>query len=289
MTGRGRHCLQGRSLSLWLIAAGLCIIFLDLMPGPSHAGEPERDPVAMVVVPAGPFVFGSAENQGRPDERPQRTVHLDAFAIDQVEVTNDRYLVFLRATGRKAPLNVYGDAPLLKEPGIGNLPVVQVTWHDAADYCHWVGKRLPTEAEWEKAARGPDGREYPWGNQAPGPQHANFDRDWDGKATLRPVGTTPGGRSAYGVDDMSGNAREWIQDWYAPDAYSRTAVKNPQGPESGLLKVIRGGSWHSPLADIRAAARGKGGFALKTHGTGFRCARDETPQPSHTGHRGRTP
>ncbi|RMH35826.1 MAG: formylglycine-generating enzyme family protein [Nitrospirae bacterium] len=228
----------------------------------------------MVIVPAGPFLYGSPEGEGRPDEHPQRTIELSAFAIDRYEVTNERYLAFLRATGHRVPINVYGSGSLMEEEGIGQLPVVQVTWHDAADFCEWEDKRLPTEAEWEKAARGIDGRRYPWGNDPPTPARANFDREWSGKTTLDPVGSHPEGVSPYGVHDMAGNVREWVQDWYDEHAHLLAARRNPQGPARGLLKVIRGGSWRSFASDIRTAARGKGGFALKTHGIGFRCVKD---------------
>ena len=236
-------------------------------------GVKENDPVPMVVIPAGEFKRGNIEGVGRADEWPQRAIYLDAFAIDQVEVTNERYLAFLQATGHRHPLNPYGSGPLLSAKGIENLPVVQVSWYDATAYCRWAHKRLPTEAEWEKAARGADGRRFPWGNEPPTSQHANFDREWAEAKTLAPVGSLPGGDSPYGVKDMAGNTREWVQDWYDPNYYAVSSDRNPQGPEKGVVRSIRGGSWHSPLADIGTAARGRGGFALQTHGTGFRCAR----------------
>jgi formylglycine-generating enzyme len=266
------------------IVAGLAA-FLITAPLPLQAGltATERDTVPMVVVPGGPFLMGSGDGQGRDDERPQRTVHVDAFAIDSVEVTNARFLAFVEATGHRHPPNPYGDGVLTSAKGIEQLPIVQVNWHDAADYCQWAGKRLATEAEWEKAARGADGRLYPWGNESPTAERANYEREWDDGKALLAVGTTPNGQSFYGVHDMSGNAREWIQDWYAPDYYKQAPDRNPRGPEQGVLKVIRGGSWRSPLADISATARGRGGFALRTHGTGFRCARSpEQPSDSTT-------
>jgi formylglycine-generating enzyme required for sulfatase activity len=227
----------------------------------------------MVTIPAGPFLMGSQNPKGRADEWPQRTVYVDTFAIDQVEVTNERYMAFVATTGHRSPPNPYGTGVLSSAKGIERLPVVQVSWYDAKAYCSWAKKRLPTEAEWEKAARGTDGRMYPWGDDQPTPTRANFDREWVEDKTLHPVGSLSGGDSPYGIKDMSGNAREWVQDWYDPDYYANAPEKNPQGPDKGIVRVIRGGSWHSPLSDITATARGRGGFALQTHGTGFRCVR----------------
>lgn len=240
-------------------------------PSPSSHGP---DPVPMIIIPAGEFLMGSPEGQGRPDEWPQRSVYLDAFEIDQVEVTNERYMRFVKATGHRPPPDPFGTGPLQSIKGLEQLPVVQTTWYDAKAYCTWAQKRLPTEAEWEKAARGTDGRLYPWGNDPPTPRRANFDREWDDQRTLHAVGSLPEGDSPYGVKDMAGNAREWVADWYDADYYAQAPDRNPQGPEKkGVVRSIRGGSWHSPANDIRAAARGRGGFALQTHGTGFRCAR----------------
>ncbi|MCP9438745.1 MAG: formylglycine-generating enzyme family protein [Nitrospira sp.] len=242
--------------------------------GTSSPSSHGPDPVPMVIIPAGEFLMGSPEGQGRPDEWPQRSIYLDAFEIDQVEVTNERYMRFVKATGHRPPPNPFGTGPLQSIEGLEQLPVVQTTWYDATAYCHWAKKRLPTEAEWEKAARGTDGRLYPWGNDPPTPRRANFDREWDDQRTLHAVGSLPEGDSPYGVKDMAGNAREWVADWYDADYYAHAPDRNPQGPEKkGVVRSIRGGSWHSPANDIRAAARGRGGFALQTHGTGFRCAR----------------
>jgi formylglycine-generating enzyme required for sulfatase activity len=240
----------------------------------ASADRKEIDPVPMVMIPAGEFLMGSPEGQGRADEWPQRSVYLDAFAIDQVEVTNERYMAFVTATGHRNPPNPYGTGPLVSVKGIEQLPVVQSTWYDAKAYCSWAKKRLPTEAEWEKAARGTDGRLFPWGNEPATLKRANFDREWEEDKTLYPVGSLLGGDSPYGVKDMAGNAREWVADWYEADYYKQAPVRNPQGPDKkGVVRSIRGGSWHSPVADITTTARGRGGFALQTHGTGFRCAR----------------
>lgn len=234
----------------------------------------EVDPVTMVTIPAGEFLMGNPEGKGRADEWPQRSVYLDAFSIDQVEVSNERYMAFVKSTGHRNPPNPYGTGPLKSITGMEQLPVVQTTWYDAKAYCSWAKKRLPTEAEWEKAARGTDGRLFPWGNAPATSKQANFDREWEAEKTLYPVGTHKDGDSPYGVKDMAGNAREWVSDWYDPDYYKHAPDRNPQGPDKkGVVRSIRGGSWHSPMADITASARGRGGFALQTHGTGFRCAR----------------
>ena len=266
-----------RNKARWKIVAAIVAVAGAVSQSPVAAAPPaskELDPVPMVTIPAGEFLMGNPEGKGRADEWPQRSIYLDAFTIDQVEVTNERYMVFVTTTGHRNPPNPYGTGPLVSVKGIEQLPVVQTTWYDAKAYCAWAKKRLPTEAEWEKAARGTDGRLFPWGNEPATPKRANFDREWEDEKTLYPVGTLPEGDSPYGVKDMAGNAREWVSDWYDADYYKHAPERNPQGPDKkGVVRSIRGGSWHSPLADITTSARGRGGFALQTHGTGFRCAR----------------
>jgi formylglycine-generating enzyme required for sulfatase activity len=268
---------------MWCVIMLFGFILTGAIQSATAAEKPmiEKDPVEMVVIPAGPFIRGSAPGEGRLDEQPRRKIYVKAFAIDKYEVRNAHYMKFLEETLHKPPMNVFAERPFGEEEGIANLPVVQVTWHDAVDYCFWAGKRLPTEAEWEKAARGTDGRKYPWGNDPPVTQKANFDKDWEGKKTFVPVTALPEGQSVYGLFNLSGNVREWVQDWYDAEYYSNAPDRNPKGPETGILKVLRGGSWRSFDADLTATSRGKGGFALKTHGIGFRCARDIGPgQPA---------
>jgi len=161
------QCLR-RSSTCWSTIVAMMAIVCTVAIAPVVAAPPvpkEVDPVPMVTIPAGEFLMGNSEGKGRADEWPQRSVYLDEFAIDQVEVTNERYLAFVATTGHRSPPNPYGTGPLLSVKGIEQLPVVQATWYDAKAYCSWTKKRLPTEAEWEKAARGTDGRLFPWGNE----------------------------------------------------------------------------------------------------------------------------
>jgi formylglycine-generating enzyme required for sulfatase activity len=221
-----------------------------------------EDGAEMVLVPAGEFTMGSNEYD---DEKPPRRVYLDAFHIDKYEVTNAQYRRFIQATRRAAPSYEY-DA---RFNGVTQ-PVVGVSWHDAAAYCGWAGKRLPTEAEWEKAARGTDGRKYPWG-EAWDASRANADDSKLGRTT--PVGSYPSGASPYGVHDMAGNVFEWVADWYAADYYQRSPERNPQGPDSGQSRVVRGGSWLISPIILRASVRISSSPGNRYNYVGFRCAR----------------
>jgi len=262
-------------MKTWLKTLFTIVLVLALPHLTAAAGPViEKDPVDMVTIPAGPFIRGSSDSEGRPDERPRQKIILNAYALDKYEVTNRQYKKFIEETLHKPPLNVYDDGKEFDISNVEDLPVVQVTWHDAVDYCFWAGKRLPTESEWEKAARGTKGQIYPWGNSDDAAPLANFDREWKGTETLMDVTSIPEGASPYGILHMAGNVREWVEDWYDSDYYTVSGNRNPKGPDKGILKVIRGGSWRSFLSDLRVASRGKGGFALKTHGIGFRCARD---------------
>jgi formylglycine-generating enzyme required for sulfatase activity len=220
-------------------------------------------PADMVYVPAGEFEMGS--NQGDADQQPAHRVYLDAFYIDQYEVTNARYEQFVRAKGRKPPM-WWGDERF-RGP---QQPVVGITWEEAAAYCRWLDKRLPTEAEWEKAARGTRGRLYPWGdNFVYG--RANIVVPDDGYEYTAPVGSYPGGASPYGALDMAGNVAEWCADWYAADYYQHSPRHNPQGPANGEYRVVRGGSWNGSSYEARSTHRWRYFPDTPRSYIGFRC------------------
>ena len=235
----------------------------------------------MVLIPAGEFLMGSPEGEGAFDEHPQHVVYLDDYYIDKYEVTNEQFNEFVETTGyvTDAERKGYGEvwnpkeySPLISYNAAGvnwrcpntwrtdtsphpkvwdnyhlankmNYPVIQTSWNDAQAYVTWAGKRLPTEAEWEKAARETDGRKWPWGNVfdlniGDVTIHTNISGD-----EPLPVGRFPTGISPYGVYDLAGNVQEWVADWYAPNYYERSPKNNPKGPETGEFRVIRGGSW----------------------------------------------
>ncbi|MBM4124724.1 MAG: formylglycine-generating enzyme family protein [Nitrospira sp.] len=240
-----------------------------------------KDGAPMVVIPEGPFTMGS--NEGAGNERPEHKVFLDRYAIDKFEVSISLYAKFLQAA-KYAPPSTWDDESVT---AAGDRPAVGLSWADAEAYCRWAGKRLPTEAEWEKAARGADGRRYPWGHMQPFVDIANYNRGvWVSDAvTLAPVaggvqgmsvrhGTKEGGKSPYGLYQMAGNAAEWVADWYDREYYQKSPARNPKGPGSGDKRVIRGGSWNDPPANIRTTARVSAEPDFQDRAIGARCAMD---------------
>ncbi|MBI4233122.1 MAG: SUMF1/EgtB/PvdO family nonheme iron enzyme [Chloroflexi bacterium] len=208
----------------------------------------------MVLVPAGEFVMGS--NDEVRDEKPAHRLYLDAFFIDQYEVTNAQWNAYARATGKSTK----------SEPD--DHPVVNATWGDARDYCQWAGKRLPTEAEWEKAARGTDRRTYPWG------EGVDESKAHYGSGGTKPVGSYPAGVSPYGAYDMAGNVWEWVADWYDGKYYAQSPSRNPAGPSNGSARSIRGGSWADDTSYLSASGRDYGNPTSTFVSLGFRCAQD---------------
>jgi formylglycine-generating enzyme required for sulfatase activity len=226
--------------------------------------ETSNATAGMVLVPGGEFVMGV---EGEGDNSPEHRVYIDSFYLDACEVTNARYFEFCTATGRRLP-EFWGMDVFHCGPAYPDHPVIGVSWRDALAYAEWAGKRLPTEAEWEYAARGGlTGRNFPTGDDLDSTM-ANF----SSKGTV-PVGSFP--PNGFGLHDMAGNVVEWIHDYYDESYYAESPYKNPKGPDEGKFCVIRGGGWHSGkycnrVAHRNALIRGWVDFAL-----GFRCAMDE--------------
>jgi formylglycine-generating enzyme required for sulfatase activity len=290
-------------------------------PAPIDTRVRATDGMAMVYVPAGEFQMGNTGTQWIwggslqngdfnlqvfTDEQPRRTVYLDAFWIDQTEVTVGMFRTFVEATGyettaeREGWGNPWTEGPMEEEwprvPGADwqhprgpessaqdDHPVVQVSWEDAAAYCEWAGGQLPTEAQWEKAARGTDGRMWPWGNTYDGALGSFCDAQcpierWkqdsfdDGYAFTAPVGSYPGGASPYGALDMAGNVWEWVADWYEEDYYADSPSQNPIGPESGTDRAMRGGAWLDTEPWVRCTVRHQNPSWSRCDDVGFRCA-----------------
>jgi formylglycine-generating enzyme required for sulfatase activity/predicted Ser/Thr protein kinase len=219
----------------------------------------ERDGAVMVYVPGGTFQMGSTE--GADDEQPVHSVTLDSFWIDQTEVTNAQYRKCVEDGACEEP-GCWDDSDL----NAPDQPVVCVIWYEAQAYCEWAGGRLPTEAEWEYAARGPQGNKYPWGDDEPTCELAQFS-ECSGKAAS--VGSFPDGASWSEALDMAGNVWEWVNDWYGE--YPSTDQTNPIGPETGDNKVLRGGSWGNFAGDVRSAYRSRGIPHDSNSSDGFRC------------------
>jgi len=217
----------------------------------------------MVYVPAGEFIMG--DDQGPDDCRPAHRVYVDAFLIDKYEVTNRQYRRFMEATGYGPPGGFYD--PRLRDD---DQPVVGVTWYEAVAFASWVGKRLPTEAEWEKAARGGQGFLYPWGNAW---KADRCNSSLAGLGVTAPVGSFPLGAGPYGIFDLAGNASEWCADWYDAFYYEYSPERNPQGPNYGFMRVVRGGAYTDGPERLRTFVRQGLAPASKILTVGFRCAR----------------
>lgn len=235
----------------------------------------------MVAIPVGTYTMGS--NDGPDDERPAHRVDVAGFEIDRLPVTNARFAEFLNAVGSRnqngerlfdvddpdARIHMIGNR-WVADGGFENHPVVEVAWPGARDYCAWRNKRLPTEAEWEKAARGTDGRKYPWGNTPPDRTRGQFAARYNDTA---PAGAFPAGASPYGVLDLAGNAWEWVSSAYR--AYPYAANDGREDQKAGPVRATRGGGHDSPAHEITTTERGRNlsrNPGAGHHNIGFRCA-----------------
>lgn len=239
-----------------------------LAPGATQVSE--KDGMVMVYVPEGTFTMGSEDHYYHYEERPVHTVYLDAFWIDRTEVTNGMYAKCVQAGVCTSPFyygsshrnNYYGNSQY------DNYPVIYVSWEQAKTYCEWTGRRLPTEAEWEKAARGTTGLTYPWGDNHPDGNLVNYNNYYRHTDTTE-VGSYPNGASPYGALDMAGNVWEWVADWYGDNYYANSSERNPTGPDSGTARVVRGGSWIG--AFVRTTYRSYYRPSVSKPDLGFRC------------------
>jgi len=263
------------SLVVVLVVSGFAFLFVmnsqrsDVTPTvPAAAFAP------MAFIPAGDFLMGSsdADKDAPSNEKPQHTVSLDAFWMDKFEVTNAQYQKCVDAGKCAAPRNSFSStrSAYYGNSQFDNYPVIEVAWNDAKTFCEWSGKRLPTEAEWEKAARGTDGRIYPWGNIFDASK-LNSSEGKRGDTTS--VGSYSAGASPYGIMDLAGNMWEWVADWYDGKYYSSSPRSNPPGSSSGQFRVLRGGAWYDNQDLVRAAFRFVDLPTITNDVFGFRCAR----------------
>ena len=216
-------------------------------------------PEGMVVIPAGEFWMGTED--GLQDARPQHRVYLSSYWFDKFEATNARYRQCVEGGGCTPPK----DRQTFEDPQRAYHPVTNITWNQARSFCQWQGKRLPTEAEWEKAARGTDGRRYPWGNDG------EFMTSVNG---VEPVGRQASMASPYGVFDLIGSVSQWVKDWYAEDFYQTSPPRDPQGPLRGSFRVLRGGEWNEKPPNLQASYRGWDDVTYWGPTLGVRCAED---------------
>lgn len=290
-----------RHLVLWGTAC--CLFFLPLaMPATAAGGKPSKDLAShltaiadlaqsapSVTIPAGSFLFGSKRIDDDPyglwtqfddTEIPQQRVWLDAYEMDRDEVSLGEYLAFLKHRKQQPPDELHKliwhviTVHSVSDQTLTRWPALYVTWQEAYDFCKAAGERLPSEAEWEKAARGPEGNLFPWGEQRPNDRLAMFGQHHVHEIPiLAAVDALDEGKSPYGIHHMAGNVAEWVQDWFGFDYYAYLPERNPPGPLGGRYKVVRGGSWKSKTIMLRTATRGGSTPDQRSATIGFRCAK----------------
>tara|TARA_B100000686_G_C16802828_1_gene987397 strand:+ start:6912 stop:7748 length:837 start_codon:yes stop_codon:yes gene_type:complete len=254
----------------------LCLLYLIIafdIDNHSWAGllKKHKD---MVYFPAGDFMMGSSDGDGRPDERPKHKVFLDSFYLDKHEATGIEFEEYLMVHPKEHP-TITGWFDRKVKPEMKDRPVIGLTWKRCLRYCKWRGKRIPTEAEWERAAAGLEGRVYPWGNRIPTWKHANFNKCCSimKGLILDIIGSHRRGTTPEGVYDLAGNIAEWVHDWYDKKYYEISPQRNPSGPIKGTYHVIRGGAWNSIGDYLRSSARYGYNDANNFYGIGCRCAK----------------
>jgi formylglycine-generating enzyme required for sulfatase activity len=229
----------------------------------------------MVHFPAGEFEMGSPKGTGKKNEYPKHKVYLNAYYLDKFEVTFADFEAYLAAHSKKYP-TITGWVDRKARADLINKPIFGLQWKRCRNYCEWRKKRMPTEAEWERAARGTENRTYPWGNEPPDKSRANFGNCCfvqKGKVHNE-VGYYEKGDTAEGISDLGGNVAEWVSDWYDKKYYKRTPYKNPKGPKKGKYHVIRGGAWNSLPMYLRSSSRYGDSDGKDYYGVGCRCAKD---------------
>ena len=227
----------------------------------------------MVFIPSGEYLMGSKKGVGRPDEYPIHKVYLGAFYMDRFETTGKEFEEYLSANPKQHP-TITGWWGREVRPNMKNRPVFGLTWKRCNDYCDWRGKRLATEAEWERAAAGLDERKYPWGNENLDQKKANYNRCCfvNKGLSINEIGSHRSGMTPEGIHDLAGNIAEWVYDWYDKNYYKNSEYDNPQGPISGTNHTIRGGAWNSLSGYLRSSARYGYDDAKDFYGIGCRCA-----------------
>ena len=261
------------------------LIVMIILTACHQSSPPPDTSEGMVLIPSGEFIMGTDSEQANSDQHPAHTVYLDAFYIDKCEVTNQQFEAFIMAGGYQEAKywrpegwrfvqekQIYQPIDLNRDNFNNPIqPVVGINWYEADAYARWAGKRLPTEAEWEKAARGTDARIYPWGNEM---DFSRLAYQCNNVIRTMSVGSFPKGISPFGVYDMAGNVWEWVSDWYGEKYYSQSKQKNRTGPSHGKERVVRGGGWGSNRVQIQCFYRYSEAPTYRCFWIGFRCAKD---------------